>query len=58
MTADRAAEAPFDLRHVRDVIEMPVGEEEKPQLDSLRDQPVAGAVRRIEQDRAFRGLER
>ncbi len=57
MNADRAAEAAFDLRYVLDVIDMPMGEEEEAQLDSLPDEPVAGAIRSIEEDPALRRLQ-
>ena len=57
MNADRATEALFDFGHVLDVIDMPVGEEEEPQLDPFPLEPVAGAVGRIEEDPALRRLE-
>ena len=34
MTANVAVEAPFDLRHVWDVVEMPVREQEQLRLDA------------------------
>ena len=57
MNADRAMKAAFDLRHVLDVIDVAVGEEQEAQLDSLPNEPVAGAVRRVEEDPAFRRLQ-
>ena len=55
---DRATEAAFDFRHVLDVIDVAVGEQEEPQLNSLSDEPGAGAVGRIEEDPTFRRLQR
>src|SRR5688572_9621506 len=51
MAAELTIETPFDPRHVRHVIEMPVGEEQQLRRDAYRNEPVAGAIRRIEQDR-------
>ena len=58
MNAYRAAEAAFDLRYVLDVIDVPMSEEEEAQLDSLPDEPVARAVRSIEEDPTLRRLQR
>ena len=53
MDADRAAEALFDLRYILDVIDVAVGQEEQPELDLPADEPIAGAIRSIEEDPAF-----
>ena len=53
MTADLAIELPLDLRHIRHVIEMPVCQQEQFRRDAFRNEPVAGAIGSIEQDRSF-----
>ena len=57
MAADGAVELPFDLRDIRDVIEMPVCKQKHFRLKPARFQPLAGAVRRIEQNWAFGGVQ-
>jgi len=57
MAAEGALEAPFDLRDVRDVIEMPVCEQKHFRLKPAGFQPLAGTVRRIEQNGAFWGVQ-
>jgi hypothetical protein len=54
MTTNRAAELPFNFRHVRDVIEMPVGEDEHFQIDGAATQPITAAIGRVEQDCSLR----
>src|SRR4051812_29750423 len=54
VAADWAAETLLDLRHVRDVIEMAVSEEEKFRRNAAGRQPFARSVRRVEQDWALR----
>ena len=48
MAPDLAAEALLDLRHIRDVVEMPVREQEHRRRGALRDQPVTSPVGRVE----------
>ena len=57
VTADRATELPLDFRHGRHVIEMTVRQKQQLRRYSLRDEPIAGAIGSIEQDRALRCLE-
>jgi len=58
MDAYRAAEAPFDLRYVLDVIDVPMSEKEEAQLDFLPDDPIACTVRGVEEDPTLRRLQR
>ena len=57
MTADLATEPPLDLRHIRHVIEMAVCQQEQFRRDAFRNEPVAGAIGSIEEDRSFGRLE-
>jgi hypothetical protein len=57
MTADRAAKAFLNFRHVGDVIEMAMSKDEQPDLSIHRIEPGARSIRRIEQDQALRGLK-
>ena len=57
VAADRAVELPFDLRDILDVIEMPVREQKHLRLKPARFEPLAGAIRCIEQDPALGGVE-
>lgn len=50
MTAELATEAPFDFRHVRNVIEMAVGEQEQPGNNPFRHEPIARTIRRVEEN--------
>ena len=57
MTTDGAVEAPFYLRHIRDVIEMPVREQEHLRLNSARlshSQAPSGASKRIDPSGAWK----
>jgi hypothetical protein len=47
----------FDPRNVLNVIDMPMGEQKKFQIDPARTEPVGGALRGVEEDGAGRGLE-
>ena len=48
MAPDLAAEAPLDLRYIRDVVEMAVREQEQRRRRVLRRQPVTSAIGRVE----------
>ena len=54
MAANLAAKPLFDLRYVRDVIEMTVGQQEQFRHRPARFQPLAGAIRGIEENQARR----
>src|SRR5438270_2085353 len=57
MATDRAAEPMFDLRHVRDVIEMAVCQQKKLWRHALGDEPFAGTIRGVEKDRPLGRME-
>src|SRR5207253_1014642 len=54
MATNRAIEALFDARNVLDVVDVAVSKQEQLQIDPARIDPVAGTLRRIKQNRAFR----
>src|ERR1700719_1610132 len=53
MTTDSATEASFDFGDVLDVVDMPVRQEQEFKIDVVRLDPLAGAVRRVEQNPSF-----
>ena len=53
MTADLAIEAALERGHVLDVIDVAMREQKKFEINTLRSDPVAGPLGRIEKDRAF-----
>lgn len=57
MAPNLAIEALLDAGHVLDVIDVAVCEKEQFQIDTARIDPIAGALRRIEEDPAFRGRD-
>ncbi len=58
VTTDRATEPLFDLRHVRDVIEVAMREQEQCGRDLAALQPGAHPVRGVEKDRPLRAPRR
>ena len=57
MNAHRATKAALDPGYVLDVIDVAMGKKQEPQLDSLLDQPRAGAVRSVEEHPALGRLQ-
>jgi hypothetical protein len=51
VATDLAAKATLDLRHIGHVIEMPVRQQQQLRFDALRLEPIARAIRCIEQNR-------
>ena len=57
VATDLAVEFAFELSDVRDVVEMPMSQEQKLGGQSVRDQPLANAIGRVEQNRPARCLK-
>ena len=57
MTADLAIEATFDVSDVLDVIDVTVSKQQHLEIDTARIDPVAGALRRIKENPAFRSRD-
>ena len=57
MTTDLATEPAFNFRNILDVIDMAVSQEQQFRLDVRRDEPVTGAVRRVEKNPTLRSFE-
>ena len=54
MTADLAIEATFDVSNVLDVIDVTVSKQQHLEIDTARIDPVAGSLRSIKENPAFR----
>lgn len=54
MAANWTTKAPLDFGHVGNVVDMAVREQQKFELNATGNEPVAGAIRRIEQQRPLR----
>ena len=57
MTPDWTTELPLDPGNILDVIDMPVCEEQKFEIDTKRTQPFASALRRVEENPALWRLD-
>ena len=57
MTTDLTIKAALNFRHIGDVIEVPMREEQKFYIEIARFQPIAGAIGRVKQHPALRGLD-
>jgi len=58
VTADRATEASFDFGNILDVIDMSVREQQELEIDVARIDPLASAIRGVEENRTLRRLQK